>query len=288
MREYNCDSLQKLPVPDELTDKALAVPDMAEPVKALPRRRVLIAAAGFVLAATVGLSVYFLARIIDSSPIPVAPISSATSAASESLSPTGEAELTEPTDAPSEAYVPTDPARPSEQPTEHTEADPAQPAEPVPQPPMSDPTAVPTVSPTAGPTPPPTDAPDITPTDPPVIIPSEEPTDPPEPWEDPTEPPTDLPRDVITSVGYMIPVSSYSGSGDIYCRLYNSAGALMGSEDLFDDSHRVFYTTGSGYLMLSYPLSSVGVPLPADSYTLVFYDENGDDFYICSAFLSRK
>ena len=85
----------------------------------------------------------------------------------------------------------------------------------------------------------------------------------------------------------MIPIGSYSGGDDIFCRLCSSSGRVMGSPDLFDDSHRVYFTTGGGYLLLSYPLSAVSEPLPADNYTLVFYDADGNDFYISTVYLSN-
>lgn len=281
MREYNCDSLKKLSVPDELIDKALAVPKAASPAKAHPRRRALIAAASVVIAATAGISVYFLTRNINDSPVPVAPAPAATS---ETAKP---GIATEPSEQPTFPDAPSDPTeqvQPAVKPTELPAVTTAQPTEPEHEykPAVNTPTVRPTVGATESPPVQPAEQPVILPTEP-IAAPTDHP-EPPEPWEDPTE----QPMDEIASVGYMIPLSSYTGDGDIFCRMYSSKGEPMGSVDLYDDSHRVYYATGSGYLMLSYPLGAVGEPLPADSYTLVFYDESGSDFYICSAFLSRK
>ena len=62
----------------------------------------------------------------------------------------------------------------------------------------------------------------------------------------------------------------------------------MGSDELYDDSHLVYYSDGSGYLFLSYLLKNVGEPLPPDNYTMVFYDMDGNDLCVCSAFLSHQ
>ena len=64
MNKYNCDSLKNLPVPDELIEKALAIPETAEkaPV-ALPwyrRTRIIAAAASVVLVTALGVSAFFL------------------------------------------------------------------------------------------------------------------------------------------------------------------------------------------------------------------------------------
>ena len=136
----------------------------------------------------------------------------------------------------------------------------------------------------------------VTPTKSPIISQTEQPasptaepiipqTDPIEPIE--VEPTTGRPRSDLASVGLMIPIGSYSGSDEIFCRLSDSSGREIGSKDLFDESHRVYFTTGSGYLLLSYPLSVVDEPLPPGNYTMIFYDADGNDFYISTVYLSK-
>ena len=284
MREFNCDGLKNLTVPDELIDKALSVPAAVSAAKAtvLPLRRMIAAAAVFFVG-LVSVSVYFLFRNIDTAPLVAAPAPRA------SEQPTDESEpQTEPlTDIPTEAVV-TDPIEPDSStpptgvPTVPTEA--ASIAPPLNFPavaPIQPVPTVPAVIPTAPPAEPPTT---------PAMQPSEEPTEPPDPPSPPegTEPIVPQTGKEIASVGYMVPLSSYTGSDDLYCRLYSSSGRLIGSDDLYDESRRVYFTTGSGYLFLSYPLSAIVDPLPPDNYTIVFYDADGNDFYICSAFLSRR
>lgn len=64
MNKYNCDSLKNLPVPEELIEKALMVPESAEKTPAvLPwyrRTRMIAAAASVVLVTTLGFSAFFL------------------------------------------------------------------------------------------------------------------------------------------------------------------------------------------------------------------------------------
>ena len=104
-------------------------------------------------------------------------------------------------------------------------------------------------------------------------------------WEPEPSEQTAPTRREIAMVGCCIPERNYTGDGAIYCRVQSSKGEQFGSEDLFDGSHLVTYTTGAGYLFLSYPLSSIG-SLPAGNYTFIFYDEQGRDFYLCSAYLN--
>ena len=292
MRDYNCDSLKKLPVPDELVEKALAIgetPAVKQP-RRYSARAFAAAAAVFVVVASV--SLYFILGAK-----PALPVKDTTPVISQET--VGKS---------TPAVVPTErtTAAPTEKSIRSSEAAPTQPAATV-----SSEAAViteitqneaarrtPTTGNMANSHPDnPTEAPVFEPTAVPDLPePTEEPTerqdDPPSPTEgmpEPTESQTlPNPKKELTPIGFMVPQSSYTGDGNIYCRLYNSSGSQVGSEDLYDESHRVYYTTGSGYLFLSYSLSGIDEPLPPDNYTLVFYDDNGNDFYICSAYLSRK
>lgn len=280
MRELNCNGLKKLKVPDELIDKALSIPSAVDTARAtvLPLRRMISAAAVF-LVGVIGISVYFFFRNIDITPLVSAPATQATEHQTDIAEP-----QTEPmTDIPTEVSgtVPTEPLStipPTVVSTVPSEAPPQTP--PVVAPTKPTPTA-PVMIPPDPPTEPPTT---------PAIQPSEEPTEPPDPLtpSESTDPIVPQREKEFASVGYMVPISSYSGSEDLYCRLYSSSGRLIGSGDLYDESRRVYFTTGSGYLFLSYPLSAIVEPLPPDNYTIIFYDGDGNDFYISSAFLTRK
>ena len=276
MKEFHCDALKNLPVPIELMQKALDIPaaNPAPVIRVPVKRRIRWAfAASLILVCTLSLSVYFLFRNINHSPIAAVPTEDDVCAPTEestvlpseyptvpmqiqpTVSPTqpptvpATAPPTEPSAEPSQAVVPT------EQLQQSTEApEPTSPSDPI----------TPTVNPTESPTEEPFDAPP-SPTEADVVAQSD-----------------------FASVGYMVPITGYNGSDDLYCRLYSSSGCLMGSDALFDESHRVYFTTGSGYLFLSYPLGSLVEPLVPDNYTIIFYDGDGNDFYICSAFLSKR
>ena len=278
MREYNCDGLKNMKVADALIEKALAVPAAVGAAKATvrPLRRLIAAAAVFFIG-IVSVSIYFLIRNIDHAPLVTAPAAQTIASPTDATVP--------PTDVPTEVIItaPTEPdatAAPTDAPTVSPEpptAAPTQSEPAVPEPPRPIETAPP-VTPSVPVTEQPTDPP---------VIPTEEPTEPPEPPA-PTDPVVPQTNKEIASVGYMVPIGSYTGSDHLYCRLYSSGGRLIGGEDLYDESRQVYFTTGSGYLFLSYPLSGIVEPLPPDNYTIVFYDGEGNDFYICSAFLSRK
>ena len=288
MRDYNCKTLKGMEVPKELIDKALTIPTAIESKKpqVTPIRRT-IAAAVVILVGAVSTVSYFIIRNINSETITAVP--SPVSVESNRNEPDPTAEYGNPTAEPSEegTSIPTVTA-PTAEPTAPPESMPAAATVPIQR--LPEPSA-----PTQSPGTVPTELPVITPTDS-ALSPSDHPADQdavPSP-SDPTEPPD--PTELIVpqtdkelaSVGYMVPISSYTGSDDLYCRLYSSSGRLIGGEDLYDESRRVYFTTGSGYLFLGYPLSSIVEPLPPDNYTIVFYDADGSDFYICSAFLSRK
>ena len=280
MREYNCGALKRLPVPEERVRKALAVPDTVSAERSARGRssakafRGLTWAASLALVILIGYTVYFLSRnmsgrlttppyAVDSTTavdaegvhdvtVPRTEATGETVGGTESV--TADASVTVETlpDKTEASSVPTAeiiPTADSSQPTEETERS-------VTEPPAESAA---------------TEAPATEPDD-------DRDDDPPEPVEK---------SDDLASVGYMIPLSSYGG-GDVYCRIYNSAGRLMGSDELYDDSHLVYYSDGSGYLFLSYLLKNVGEPLPPDNYTMVFYDMDGNDLCVCSAFLSHQ
>ena len=301
MNKRNCDSLKNLSVPDALIERALAIPGtVGDPPLRLPwyRRPSAVASAAaavIVIGVTVSLAALFETKpalqVKDSASvtetagetapgvIPSAPEDTAPTAASTRPAATEDAQPA-PTENKDRKIAPTG-VTPTETvriaPTEPAHAEPTAPA------PVPSPTPVPTEAPVIQI---PTEEPYEAPPEPTQSVPpTERPSEPPALEPEPTEP---EPKNELTPIGFMVPLSSYSGSGDIFCRLYNSAGRMIGSEELFDESHLVYYTTGSGYLFLSYPLSRISEPLPPDNYTLVFYDADGNDFYLCSAYLSRR
>ena len=120
MNKYNCDLLKNLPVPEELIEKALMVPESAEKTPAvLPwyrRTRMIAAAASVVLVTTLGFSAFFLFRNkkppVKATYEAVEPTAFATDAPTEP----DDDPATEPTDSVEKATEPV--AKPSERATE--------------------------------------------------------------------------------------------------------------------------------------------------------------------------
>ncbi len=75
MSEYNFRSIEQLMIPDELTERLLAIPEESErrPTVPLWRRRALVAAASFVLVAAMSILVYFSTGNIINKPPAVSP-----------------------------------------------------------------------------------------------------------------------------------------------------------------------------------------------------------------------
>ena len=282
MKEFNCDSLKNLPVPVDLVKKALDIPqsDSADTAaSAAHRYRWWAIAASVILAAALSVTSYSLFRNMKNTAIYMSPAVESTAEPTAAFAD----------DPMLSTAVPDDPIQPT------TDVQVAAPLTPADEPTEPEQPVFPKDADTYAQTETAPTTPPIQPTEKPVVVPSEEPTeaDPPDPSGDPDptegqEPISQQHDNELASVGFMVPISSYTGSEDLYCRLYSSGGRLIGGEDLFDESRRVYFTTGSGYLFLSYPLSGIADPLPPDNYTIVFYDADGNDFYICSAFLSRK
>lgn len=317
MNKVNFNAFKNIHASEEQIAKALAIPDSVKnaPV-AVPwyrRSRMIGAAASVVLVMVVGITAYFLFGNKTPPVKPADPTYTASQPAMSSPSdvpdPTKAATLpsekpaTEPTvrRKPTQAHAnATEVVRPDvaqggvpiiyviEPGDDPTQADQPQ-TENISEPKIVHDPTLPAQRPTELPS-------AVTPTKSPIISQTELPasptaepiipqTDPIEPIE--VEPTTGRPRSDLASVGLMIPIGSYSGSDEIFCRLSDSSGREIGSKDLFDESHRVYFTTGSGYLLLSYPLSVVDEPLPPGNYTMIFYDADGNDFYISTVYLSK-
>ena len=278
MREFNCDSLKGLPVPDELIEKALAVPDScpSPAVHAAPIRlyRALAAAAAFVLTCTVSLTAFFLLKGAADPPVATLPASVSTSAQPTEYHSAAETQpYTLPTESPT-ADVTDNAASPTAYPTESgSEAQSSTQIRPT-----EANTEQPTQSPTQAPTQKPTQAPTQKPAQPTV------PDDPPDgPTEEPLEPqvPDDPPVEEPVEHGEYLeyePVPLRDFTGELYVRFTDSTGKLIGDPDLYSGYHLAEYDIWGQWLYVKYLREKAYGYLGADyksvKYTY-FYDSNG-------------
>ena len=304
MNKVNFNAFKNIHASEELIQKTLALPKTVEkPPAVLPRyrrSRTIAAAASIMLVVMAGVSVYFffgnkkppVAFVEKEVTSTTVPTENGTVSASEEASEPFASELTEATEntaqsksvdrsaeEKSQQAIQSGPPQVMiEQPTtvifvEKVNDDPVRPDQSATEQP-DDISQTPVEKPTQMPVAKPTEKPES-----PIIEPIEQSTDAPQP--------TDAPhRTDLAPVGMMIPLSNYNDSDQIFCRLSNSEGRVLGSPDLFDESHRVYFTTGSGYLLLSYSLNAIDEPIPAGIYTMTFYDAEGNDFYVSSVYLS--
>ena len=309
MNEFNFDSLKNIPVPEELIEKALDIPDS---VKAAPQprpvlKRRLMAAAGFVLVFAVSLSAYFLLGNISDSPIPVAPAHTepadetepATLPDDDLVSPTAPTE--EPTEEPSadpgqtDHVAPTEAAseRPTVKPTEKSTVKPTErptksPSQKPTQRPMQIPTQKPTQKPTQRPTEKPTQIPTQKPTEPPVVDPTE-PEWPPieEPTEAPSEPhvsPTSFPDepgiptrpDEPEPYIYFVPfcLDGREINGGLYCTFTDRNGNIIGAIDPYSPYKKAEYYIKGDWVYVSYERARVA-DLNAGYCYAKIYDRSG-------------
>lgn len=299
MHEYNCDSLKKLPVSDELMKKALAIPETANKPAAVPwyrQNRAVATAASVVLVTVIGFSLYFIFGNIKRSVAPVigsVPVASAPStAADESLPPTGEPsdsmtaaidgtqKPSQPVTEPSSRFATDAAGRIAPSATTPTGAAESAPA--VPQQSEATQKSHPTQRATEQP-PIPTSAPK---TEPDTLPPPQEtePADPDptvEPWEPIAEPNTDLPEpieptDAALTFRETIRVSDPAYSGKIYCRIYDrDRGIVLGDPDRYAQSHRADYTVNGAMLTVVYRPSEHGITVPPGRYAIAFHNERG-------------
>lgn len=284
-------------VPDEWIERALAVPSApaAEPHRFSLRSRRLAAAAGVVLVLGLSISLYFSFRNISDTSDAVAPYADATAAAPTEITSQPAELFSEPTAAETDApTVPPTPAKstadapsdaPSNAPTLAPTVNPTDPGKVPAVPSSHDPTTRPVTPPTTQPTEP-------------ARVPTEPTTPPAPPTEPPTapstevdpQPATDAPPDSqedYTLVEIMVPFDMpFAASVDseesdkFYCRLYNSAGALIGDSNLFADSHRayVFHTDRGSYLYYQQSIPTAGYASADSEYQYVVYNGNGATF----------
>ena len=306
MNEFNFDSLKNIPVPEELIEKALAIPDSVEaapqPRPVLKRR--LMAAAGFVLVFAVSLSAYFLLGNISNSPIPVAPAHTEPADETEPAtlpdahwvypptSPTEE--LTEePSADPGQTdhFAPTEAAseRPTVKPTEKSTVKPTEKSTVKPtERPTVKPTQKPTQRPTQKPTQSPTQKPTQKPTEPPVVDPTE-PEWPPieEPTEAPSEPhvsPTAFPDepgiparpDEPEPYIYFVPfrLDGREINGGLYCTFTDRNGNIIGAIDPYSPYNKAEYHIQDDRVYVSYERARVA-DLNAGYCYAKIYDRSG-------------
>lgn len=326
MNKYNCDSLKNLPVPDELIEKALAIPETAEkPAAVLPwyrQNRMIAAAASIMLVAVMGMTSFFLFGKINDDVIPVRKVITASETPSEnSIVPMSEniddTAATESTVAATEREKPTDRPSASESPqvADNRTAPPyviihqpatqayaeGQPRENHPEPTQSDqrgteqPAPVeqatenpaPTERATEKPAPviQPTDSPVTAPTEPYTSAPTETPFNP-QPWEFLLAPTGDIgdptaPTSVPSGSMFAPPIYAHgspdglTGSGKVYCALYDVDGELMGGGELLSPERltTVIWNRG-GNLWLKYVVPQ-GILPDSGTYEIRLYNEDG-------------
>lgn len=68
--------------------------------------------------------------------------------------------------------------------------------------------------------------------------------------------------------------------GNVYCRLYDSDGKLVGDSNLYSSQHLAHYVIEAGNnVYVQYFLSDAGLDLSSGTYIYYFYNANGVDLY---------
>ena len=113
----------------------------------------------------------------------------------------------------------------------------------------------------------------------PTINPTSSPTIPTE-TEQPTQKPTEKPKNVIFN-GSLRVEGIFVTNIDVYCKIFDSNGNLLGSNDLFDWQHEAeFVGEVNNVEYYRYCASEKGLTFTEGYYTYVFYEMNGSE--ICS------
>ncbi len=294
MNEYNCNSLKNLPVPEDLVERALAIPDTVQNTPAVVpwyrKTQIWASVASIALVTLAGISVFFF---FGNKKPPIAK----SQIVSDAVVPS-EHSVTEPATAPSTDAGSEAIGADATQPATHTNA--STPAavsesEKTEAARASDPTAV-TPSQGSTETPAPsehaakpttekmTDPPTERPTE--QIVPSTEPTD--EPWEptDPTTEPTDEPSERLDptteapAFSAQIRATHKLFHGILYCRIYDrTAKVVLGDPDRFAASHMAELIDEGFYIRAIYHPSEHGIAILPGVYAVAFYNENGENLY---------
>lgn len=152
------------------------------------------------------------------------------------------------------------------------------------------PTGALVTNPTSAKSPEPTEKPSQLPSDAPTENPTQAPTNQP-PTQMPTEIPSDTPTQMPTTPPFVTTSVIFNGSVnsgwtsvasvDVYCKVYDSNGVLLGSNDLFDAQHEANYLGEINNVdYYSYNASDKGLKFTQGYYSFVFYGSNGN--FICS------
>ena len=299
MTKPEFDFSKHIEVPDEWIERALAIPETCRPrnrrssLNGFAVGRRVLAAASIVLVLTLGITVYFLFGNKNlTPPVATVPVSHSAATPSEAYDPTVSPDVTNadvtaaaPTTAPSdESAAPTAPSQPGSTAVTPTDS-PTDATVKAIQKPTQSAAQRPTQKPTQRPTQPSTQPPAQRPTQTTVIGPTEV------ACEDPSEdnPPPSIETQAVEtpcSDGFIDiyiyvadAIHQSSANETVYCRVYDSAGRLLGSSNLYDISHRAkVYTSDSrgvcyGYY---YAMTDDEISRAADSScTYAFYTSSG-------------
>lgn len=265
MKNINFHSLKNTPVPEELKQSVIAVPERSGTKrKVYPGRMIRFAVAAAFLAVITAVSVPLFMNI-GNAPIPVMP-----AATEGAQAPSGHTE------------------KPS-QPTATEPADPTRP--PSAEKATAKPTAVPTQPGTQNAvfSPEPSDI-SYEPTQP-VIEPdisTQAPTQPPAPTQAPTQPPTVAPTEELEKkspdlapVGYdgiiieKVPKDDIPDDSLICCRIYSEDGEILGDGDPYSEQHHARWYDVDGIVTMYYVPDGIDLP-HTGVYRYEFYDAAGN------------
>jgi len=287
VNKLNFNNLKNIDVPDSWIENALSVPEKHKKISFLSFSRIVAAVACFVVVGSASLSVFlFLNNTPDVPVSPQLPLASSSieratepisSALKNTFSETEKSfvstEITEKTSLESTTVKNTEKAETHSVPTvvdpsqQHINSKPLPPmeTEPVEQIPTYD-TAVTTLPTFPSATQGQTTAPATVPAT--VHTSTQLPTNTTgNGWAD------------IQSVGVCygeFPKSMFSVN--VYCRLYDSNGKLVGDSNLYSSQHNVHFIIESGdKIMVQYLLDKTDLNLPSGKYTYYFYNGNGID-----------
>ena len=282
MSEFNFDKMKNVEIPDSWVDGAMNVPkDLKTPIPFLKYSKIVAFAASIVLVCSLSIALFFITNSKKAVPpvkVQETVFSSEVQNYSENFESTenvaGKNEKIDDDSTQAESQKSEETAEPSEyieNPTEKEETKPEKPEKPKPTQKVEKPT---------------------------------KPTKP-IPTENATEPVLEVPPDgpfVEPDVNSSY-VDSYSSgkivakvykddiSYEIYCRIYDNNGNMIGNDNLYSNSKRagIVMSTESGegteanYNFVEYDTAKLGTNLSVGSYYVVFYDNSGKD--ICNGYI---
>ncbi len=261
MNDFNFDKMKNFNSPDEWAEKAREIPQkykIPTPLLFLENSRPLAVAASLVLVCT--LSFLFFVFKLDDNILPI-DLNTVSSSKTESVT---------------ESFEPTDPTYEKEnpqKPDEYVKIEPTESQQSTENSTTESPTQKPTNSTEiVAPTEKPTEA--QSPTAKPTEKPTQESTS--KPTQNPTTGVVGNPDPVICFGSYSLVNSWEVNSVDVFCKLYDSNGNLVGDKDLYSYQHEALVysiTTTTAYV--SYEPASKGLLLKSGQYSFYFYDYFG-------------